>query len=43
VLAARPDLVLGVRDLLPKPELRTAPPVADGSPAPQASTEGSPA
>jgi cobalt/nickel transport system permease protein len=28
VLAVRPDLVLGVRDLLPKPELRPSPQVA---------------
>jgi cobalt/nickel transport system permease protein len=33
VLAARPDLVHGVHDLLPKPELRTAPQAAEGSPA----------
>jgi cobalt/nickel transport system permease protein len=43
VLAARPDLVLGVRDLLPKPELRTGPPPSQGTTVPQTSTEGTPA
>ncbi|MCU0301998.1 MAG: energy-coupling factor ABC transporter permease [Candidatus Nanopelagicales bacterium] len=33
VLAARPDLVYGVRDLLPRPELRPATRAAEGSPA----------